>query len=62
MDIFNKYSVLNVYKIPLIDSTLWYTKQFLQRIKKIEAVKSQNEEKKQKKITVLTIASWLYDE
>ena len=54
--------MLNVYKIPLIDSTLWYTKQFLQRIKKIEAVKSQNEEKKQKKITVLTIASWLYDE
>ena len=35
---------------------------FYKELKKMEAVKSQNEEKKQKKITVLTIASWLYDE
>ena len=58
----NKYSVSNFNKISSIDSRFNTLDNFYKEFKKLKAVKSQNEETKQKKITVLKIVSLCYNE
>ena len=58
----NKYSVSNFNKISSIDSKFNTLDNFYKEFKKLKAVKSQNEETKQKKITVLKIVSLCYNE
>ena len=58
----NKYSVSNFNKISSIDSKFNTLDNFSKEFKKLKAVKSQNEETKQKKITVLKIVSLCYNE
>ena len=59
---FNKYSVPNLNKIPSIDPKFDTLNNFYKDFKKLDGVKRQTEERKQKKITVLRNASLLYDE
>ena len=58
----NKYSVSNFNKTSSIDSKFNTLDNFYKEFKKLKAVKSQNEETKQKKITVLKIVSLCYNE
>ena len=59
---FNKYSVPNFNGISSIDSTFDTLIKFYKYFKKLEAVKSQTKEAKQKKTILLKIASMLHDE
>ena len=57
---FNKNSVPHFNEISSIDCK--FDNNFYKDFKKLNAVKNQTEEKKQKKITILKNASMLYDE
>ena len=59
---FNKYSVSNFNETTSVDSKFDTLNKFYKDFKKLEGVKSRTNERKQKKITVLKNASFLYEE
>ena len=59
---FIKYSVFHFNKLSSFDSKFDTVNQFQKIFKKLEGVKSQNNERRQKKITVVKNASFLHDQ
>ena len=59
---FNEYSVSNFHEISPLDFKFDTQNKFYKDFKKLDGVKSQISETKEKKITVLKNASMLYDE